>query len=200
MSVVIVFEGIDGSGKTTQLNLLKEELLKQNYKVCVLQNPGFNDFSRDLKELIFKYSNKITRESECLLFIANHEDIVREIEELKNSKEYDFILVDRYIYTTAAYQDCEYNYVIEDFLDRYRYLIDVIIYLESTVELKNERISQGRDEIELRDNEYYKRALTIYYDYFNEEHKAIRIDATAPIKIINYHILYELYEQKFIKE
>lgn len=200
MSIVILFEGIDGSGKTTQLNLLKEELLKQNYKVCVLQNPGFNDFSRDLKELIFKYSNKITRETECLLFIANHEDVVREIEDLKNSNEYDFILVDRYIYTTGTYQECDYNYVIEDFLDRYRYLIDVIFYFESTVELKNERIPQGRDEIEVRDDEYYNRVLATYHDYFRDENKAIRIDASAPIKIINYHILYELYEQKFIKE
>lgn len=198
MSVVILFEGIDGSGKTTQLNLLKNTLEKQNYKVCVLSNPGYNDFSRDLKELIFKYASKISTETECFLFLANHENLITEVERLKNEDEYDFILIDRFAYTTAAYQYGYYNYVIEDFINTNEDIIDFIVYLESSCNLKKERIPIGRDEIETRDDEYYKQALEVYDNYFRGNEKAIIINASAPIELIQNHIHYKLYELKYI--
>ena len=102
MGKIISFEGVDGVGKTTVINTLKEELIKQDKSVLVIQEPGTTEFGQEIRELIKKPTNR-SQLADVLLFIAARADMVQKV--LKPaSKIYDYILIDRYIDSTIAYQ------------------------------------------------------------------------------------------------
>ena len=54
----ISFEGIDFSGKTTQIDLLKNFLKEQNYKVYVLREPGGTSISEKIRQVLLDINNK----------------------------------------------------------------------------------------------------------------------------------------------
>lgn len=75
MKGYITFEGIDGSGKTTQLKLLYEYLLSKNLKVTSIKEPGTTKIGKKISEhLLSKENREITEFSEiCLFLIDRHE-------------------------------------------------------------------------------------------------------------------------------
>ena len=66
----ITFEGIDGSGKSTQINLLKKLFTKKNIKFMITREPGGTKFSEKLRKLILNSSENLSFQSEVLLLYA----------------------------------------------------------------------------------------------------------------------------------
>ena len=99
---LITFEGIDGSGKSTLIQLVADELRKQGKLVRVLQEPGTTEMGLQIRKLI-KSDIKRSKLSEILLFEASRADMVENVVKplLFN---HDYILLDRYIDSTLAYQ------------------------------------------------------------------------------------------------
>lgn len=101
----ITFEGIDGCGKTTQLNMVEKALKERKNSVEVIstRNPGGTEFGKALREILLHSNHQLTDMSELLLFItdrAHHmETVVRP--GLESGK---IILCDRYTDSTVAYQ------------------------------------------------------------------------------------------------
>ena len=100
----ISFEGIDGSGKTTQIKLLQERLLSLNEKVVVLREPGGTLISEKIREILLDNKNiNLSNESECLLFFASRSQLVAEkVISLLNKRI--FVICDRFNDSTIAYQ------------------------------------------------------------------------------------------------
>ncbi len=99
---LIIFEGIDGSGKTTQINNVINYLKKKNKKFIKLREPGGSKNSEVLRNLILKKNNKFDKYTDLLLYIAARNENIKNIIS-KNYKK-KIILIDRYIYSTIAYQ------------------------------------------------------------------------------------------------
>ena len=99
---LIIFEGIDGSGKTTQINYVINYLKKKNKKFIKLREPGGSKNSEVLRNLILKKKNKFDKYTDLLLYIAARNENIKNIIS-KNYKK-KIILIDRYIYSTIAYQ------------------------------------------------------------------------------------------------
>ena len=99
---LIIFEGIDGSGKTTQINNVIKYLKKKNKKFIKLREPGGSKNSEILRNLILKKNNKFDKYTDLLLYIAARNENIKNIIS-KNYKK-KIILIDRYIYSTIAYQ------------------------------------------------------------------------------------------------
>lgn len=101
---LITFEGIDGSGKTTQLNLLADYLRRQNEAVVVLREPGGTELGEAVRSLLLssKYK-KMSDRSELYLFLAARAQLCNEViaPALSLGK---FVLCDRFIDSTIAYQ------------------------------------------------------------------------------------------------
>ncbi len=100
----IVFEGIDGSGKTTQIELLAKYLRDKGHDVEVVREPGGTSISEKIRHLILDPSNKEMHPMcELLLFEASRAQLVNEtiIPALKRGA---IVLCDRYIDSTVAYQ------------------------------------------------------------------------------------------------
>ncbi len=103
----IVFEGIDGSGKSTQIKLLKEALSERGRKVCVTAEPTDSVSGRLLREALSGASHRSPSELAALFLLDRIYHNVGEggIEQLL-SEGYD-VVCDRYYYSSLAYQGSE---------------------------------------------------------------------------------------------
>lgn len=99
---LIIFEGIDGTGKSTQLKLLNEALLSKGYDVVTTREPTNGRFGKKIRELYINRGN-VSREEELELFIQDREEHVEVFLAPMLSKK-KIILCDRYYLSTIAYQ------------------------------------------------------------------------------------------------
>ncbi|MEZ0362037.1 MAG: dTMP kinase [Hydrogenobacter sp.] len=101
MHLLITFEGIDGSGKTTQANLLYEYLKGRGYSVSLYRDPGSTPLAEKIREVILSYpADPIT---ELLLFEAGRSSLVWE-KILPDIHAGRVVIVDRFIDSSIAYQ------------------------------------------------------------------------------------------------
>jgi dTMP kinase len=100
----ISFEGIDGSGKTTQLQLLRDKLAAQGHDVIVAQEPGGTRVGGEIRRLLLDAANSDLRPlPELLLYFASRAQNIDEVilPALEAGKT---VLVDRFTDATVAYQ------------------------------------------------------------------------------------------------
>lgn len=99
----ITFEGIDGSGKSTQIYLLADSLRSLGYTVKVLREPGGNELSESIRNLLLHTNETVEPRCELLLFTAARAQLVsRVIKPALAAGE--LVLCDRYIDSSVAYQ------------------------------------------------------------------------------------------------
>jgi dTMP kinase len=99
----ITFEGIDGSGKSTQIQLLKEMLEKHKHVVTVLREPGGNVLSEQIRQLLLDSKEHIDPRCELLLFTAARAQLVGSV--IRPALEMgNIVICDRYIDSSVAYQ------------------------------------------------------------------------------------------------
>jgi dTMP kinase len=101
---LIVFEGVEGCGKTTQIKLTSEWLRSKDIPVIVTREPGGTDLGVHLRSLLLEANNNpIDKRTELLLYAADRAQHVEQ--ELKPSLAAGkYVLCDRFIYSTIAYQ------------------------------------------------------------------------------------------------
>lgn len=100
----IVFEGVDHSGKTTQLDLAEAFLKSDGRKFVRFREPGGTDIGERIRELLLdKAFVRMTARTEVMLFFASRVQLLDEkiIPALVGGTT---VLLDRYYYSTAAYQ------------------------------------------------------------------------------------------------
>ncbi|KPK00520.1 MAG: thymidylate kinase [Desulfobacterales bacterium SG8_35] len=98
----IVFEGIDGTGKSTQLHLLAEKLRSLGYAVVATREPTNGTYGQKIREL-FVDRGAVSREEELELFIADRDQHVQEVI-APALADGCVVLCDRYYLSTVAYQ------------------------------------------------------------------------------------------------
>ena len=98
---LITFEGIEGVGKSTQINFVLEWLKSKDYSVKLLREPGSTDFGEKVRELLLSKESNISAHTELLLMFAARSEIITQ--HFANASE-DFILCDRYYHASIAYQ------------------------------------------------------------------------------------------------
>ena len=100
---LITFEGIDGSGKSTQIKLISEILHNNNIDNIVIREPGGAEISEKIRDILLDNNNSISKYTEALLFLSSRSQLVNEV--IKPALEAGhYILCDRYIDSTIAYQ------------------------------------------------------------------------------------------------
>ena len=75
----ITFEGIDGSGKTTQINRLEEKLSQKGISTLILREPGGTKLSEKIREILLDRENiNLSPSAESLLFVAARAQLMEE--------------------------------------------------------------------------------------------------------------------------
>ena len=103
MNKLIVFEGVDASGKSTQIKLLENKFTENDILFSTFREPGGNPLSEKIREILLDKSIEMSNESELMLFLASRAEntksgILRELDKDK------FVICDRYSDSTLAYQ------------------------------------------------------------------------------------------------
>jgi dTMP kinase len=100
----ITFEGIEGSGKTTQAELLRDFLLQKGYKVTLTREPGWGAVGRLIRRMLLEEKDlELDPVAELCLFCADRAQHVRDFIRPK-LKEGEIVICDRFIDSTVVYQ------------------------------------------------------------------------------------------------
>jgi dTMP kinase len=190
----ITFEGIDGCGKTTQLNLLKEYLEQKGKSVLTIREPGGTAFSEHIRDLLLHSEYRLNSLSELMLFEAARADLTEQVinPALKVGK---FVLSDRFFDSTTAYQGYGRKLNL-DMINRINLFAtgglepNLTFYLRIGLETSLERTkSRYPDKIEKSGNEFYKRLLRGFDEIANKlPGRFFVIDSERDIDIIQSEI------------
>jgi len=186
--MLITFEGIDGCGKSTQLELLKKYLTANGRQVLSLREPGGTVLAEDIRNILLHSEHKLTRESELFLFESARADLVSKV--IKPAiAEGKIVLCDRFYDSTTAYQgygrglDIEVISKINNFATQ-GLIPDITFYLHVSLETSNLRTrDKKKDKIENSGDGFFSRVVKGYKELCkNEPLRFIEINAEGDIK------------------
>lgn len=158
----IVFEGGDGSGKTTQIKLLANALTERGYRVLVTREPGGTEIGEKLRSLVLEHGNgEIDPHTEALIFAASRAAHARQ--KIQPALEDGtIVLCDRYIDSSAAYQGAGRGLGLENITDLSRWatgnlLPDITVLLDvSLAESRARAGARGQaDRMEAADDTFH---------------------------------------------
>ncbi|BCO09197.1 hypothetical protein GF1_15730 [Desulfolithobacter dissulfuricans] len=185
--LLIALEGIDGTGKSTQIKLLADYLRQKGCEVVVTREPTDGPWGRRIREL-YKDRSSCTPEEELEMFINDRRDHVREVIEpaLASGK---IVLTDRYYFSTAAYQGAAGMDVDHIFAcNRFAPQPDLVILLSMDPGTSIRRIAEIRGE---KPNDFEQvdqlRQVAAIFDSFN--HPCIcRVPAEGSVSLVQERI------------
>ncbi|MFH1020630.1 MAG: dTMP kinase [Pseudomonadota bacterium] len=142
----IAFEGIDGTGKTTQIELLAEVLRQRGLSVVATREPTDGQYGRKIREL-YKNRKSVTPEEELALFLDDRREHVAQVIAPALACG-QVVLTDRYYYSTAAYQGAAGHdpQKIIAANELFAPVPDMVIMLEAPVSLGVHRVQKLRGE------------------------------------------------------
>ena len=99
---IIVFEGIEGSGKTFHINNVQKHLIKKKIKFISIREPGGSINAEKIRKLILNNKSNFDKVTDLLLYLAARNENINVLIQKNISKK--IILIDRFIDSTIAYQ------------------------------------------------------------------------------------------------
>ncbi len=193
----ITFEGLDFCGKSTQVELLKNHLLKQGRKVEVIREPGGTVISEKVRDILLdKEHSAMFMETEALLFAASRAQLVREVI-IPKLEEGFFVLSDRFHDSSIAYQaygrglELEFiqqlqSFAIDSAIPTVTFFID--IPLEEVARRKSLVKKETLDRIERSKDSFYEKVRQGYLHLAEQNERIVLIDGMQTIEEIHSQI------------
>jgi dTMP kinase len=177
----IVFEGIDGSGKSTQINLLKNYLEDNGLKVECVVEPTDEPVGKLIRELLTQKESTTDNMQKTLglLFAADRMQLMNKINSYEN--EGKIVLSDRSFYSSLAYQEPQ-EWIFE--LNRFVKIPDMVLLLDIDL-AKSVKRTTGKDEFE---NEEFLTTVQEKYNKLSENDNFKIINANNGINMVSRDI------------
>jgi len=186
----IVFEGLDGSGKTTQAKQLAEHLIGQGHKVVEIEEPGGTPVGELIRASLLAPEHSLEPLTELLLYEASRYELVRRV--IRPALEDGAILIcQRYSYSSLAYQGYGRGLPLERVEQLNEWATeglkpDVVFFLDVPAEegLRRLRVARRLDRIEGEGLEFLRRVERGYRALAERTVEMIRLDGTqSPEKL-----------------
>ena len=167
----IAFEGLDGSGKSTQVKVLAEKLKGQGLKIYTTAEPTTSRIGQIIKD-IFKHKMEADHRTIAALYAADRLDHLTNKTDgiLKKIEEGYTVITDRYYFSSYAYHGThmDINWVINaNSLSADLLRPDLNIYIDISPEESMKRLNKGRAAIELYESiENLKKVKEKYFEAF----------------------------------
>ena len=182
--MLITFEGIDGCGKTTQINNLTEYLKSRSLQVTVFREPGGTVLSEKIRDLLLHETDEMDFRTELLLFSAARSQLVVEkVIPLLNKGE--LVILDRYYDSTVAYQGYGRNSIQIDhvhFLNKlatHNTIPDITFYLSISPDIASKRTQNSqKDRMEKAGTAFFERVKNGYDLLAENNDRFITIDSS----------------------
>ncbi len=184
---LITFEGFEGSGKSTQINLLGDFLKRNNYPVLVLREPGSTKIGEKIRKILLDENNTvISHTAELLLYAASRAQMVEE-RILPALEKGMIVLCDRFQDSTAAYQGFGLGMEKKAIsalgrLATFGITPNLTILLDIGVKKGLQRISRDKDRIEQRSLRYHRRVRAGYLRIAKSEPGRVKAVKVKDIK------------------
>ena len=156
---IIVFEGIEGSGKSLHINNVSNYLKKINRKFIRIREPGGTNNSEKIRKLILNNKSSFNRNTDLLLYMSARSENISLIK--KNYKK-KIILIDRFVDSTIAYQHYGLGVDIKivNFINKF--LLKDIKVTFTFLNLVNSKNMVERLKKRIKLNRYDKFSITFY--------------------------------------
>lgn len=196
MSLFIVFEGLDGSGKSTQQQLLNDKLQFDKISSISFREPGSTVIGEKIVKIL-QSDQKLSPLSELLLFYVSRSAIIEE--KIKPAlANYDVVICDRYFYSSIAYQGYGREMNI-DFINQINdevvknIIPDLIFYMDINWEEKKKRKGINvNDRFEKEDRVFHEKVRSGYKSMARKDSDKWKIiDADEDVERISSFI-YEI--------
>ncbi|MFO3716077.1 dTMP kinase [Anaerococcus cruorum] len=194
---LIVFEGPDGSGKTTILKKVNEKLTDEGYKLKLVREPGGTDISEKIREIIIDNDNvNMAAKTESLLFAASRAQLVDE--KLRPALENgEIILCDRFVLSSLLYQGVGRGLgidevkAINDFaIGDIKPNLTIFFNIDYKTALVRKRANFSADRLENEDFDFHKRIFDAYINIADRYKDDIKqVDATRSIEEVSTDVL-----------
>ena len=206
-SYFITFEGIDGSGKSTQAKLLIKKLGSSSIQTCFIREPGGTKISEEIRHVLLnKRDEDMIDRTEALLMCASRAQLTKNIiiPELESGK---WVIADRYSDSTLAYQGggrgIDLNWLIKlNEFATFGTVPDITFYIDIDAETGFQRRKNiSADRIESAGIEFQDKIRNKYLeiiDYFSE--RCVHVDGNLSIDAISEIIWEEIKNRTSFEE
>ncbi len=197
----ISFEGIEGSGKSTQIELLESALKGLGHEVKKLREPGTTMLGERIRDIFLEETNEtVDPITEAFLLYASRKHLDQNIlrESLENGS---IVIADRYADATLAYQ-CFGKGLSIDFINYIHansklLTPDLTFYMDISAEKSKERISQREmDRMESEPQDFFERVRKGYLEIATKNpDRVVCLDANKSIEELKSQIIGKTLER-----
>ncbi len=195
--LLVTFEGIDGSGKSTQARRLDERLQREGADTLLVREPGGTALSEDVRRILLRRESDVDPMAELLLFSAARAQLVAErVRPALDAGR--IVLCDRFYDSTTAYQGAGRGVADPEWLQRLHHRVTGGLVPDRTylVELDPAEAQQRRsasglpdDRMEAAPNGFYERVHRAYIALAEAEpDRFVRLDGSQPIEALHAQI------------
>lgn len=190
----ITFEGIDGSGKSTQIELLRNKLDEAGHKAEVFREPGGVPLSETIRSILLDPEQEIDPVTELLLFSAARSQLLSE-KVIPLLDKGAVVILDRFYDSTTAYQgygrnSLPLNQIME--LNRvasHQRQPDLTFYLRIGLEEAKKRTASARkDRMEQSGDRFYRKVIAGFDKLAATENRFVTLDAILPPEEIHRRV------------
>lgn len=191
----ITFEGIDGVGKSTQLDLLEAWLIKQGHEVVRTMEPGGTELGQEIRHLLLHRKGNVAPRAEALLYAADRaHHVTTKIEPALAAGK--VVLSDRYFDSSVAYQGAARELSVDEVRDISLWAVgnlepDLTFLLDMpAAQALTRRDDTGTepDRLESEEVGFFERARAQYLEMASAERFEV-IDATMTIESIHQAVI-----------
>ena len=179
----ITFEGGDGCGKTTQIELLDKYLKNKGFDTLLTREPGAKGLGVKLREILLNYDGEVSPQCESFLFLADRAQHIDCI--IKPAlKEGKIILCDRHTDSTVAYQGYGRGLDIEEIKTLNNIATgglkpDLTIVLDVDVKTSMQRVGKEKDRMESAGIEFFERVRNGFLKIAEQEPKRVKVISSS---------------------
>jgi len=193
----ITFEGIDGCGKSTQLQLAHRFLEEVGHSVTTIREPGSTPTAERIRELLLDRDVNMSDMTELLLYEAARADVVR-AQIIPLLKKGEIVLSDRFFDSTTAYQGYGRKLDI-DMVNQLNAIAvgtlkpDLTLLFDVSIEAGMSRCGKTPDRLESQPKAFFNRVRMGFLEIAKNDKKRIKIiDSLRPIEEIFIDVTHEL--------
>ena len=196
----IVFEGNEGTGKSTHIKRLSEYFDSIGHKHIVTREPGGTDFGEKIRAILLDMRSELDPLSEALLFyssrIMNYKNVI-----LKAINRGETVICDRFHFSTIVYQGmCENCKEVSDLHnalnDYFSENISLVVYLDADLETCLARMSKRHvsDKFEAKGKAFIAKVKESYDSLFSSNGKVFRVDTANSLDVVSSLIIDKIRE------